>query len=59
MPVWFNGDFSCHAQKICNSCAAIVLKNNLFEPDSFSGEVTYAITDLSPNIFVITRRTPI
>ena len=40
LPVWFNGSFSCQAQKICKSSGKMVLKNRRFVPCSFSVAVT-------------------
>ena len=40
LPVWFNGAFSCYAQKICRSSGKMVLKNSRFVPCSFSMAVT-------------------
>ena len=40
LPVWFNGAFSCHAQKICSCSGNMVLKKSLLVQESFSGVVT-------------------
>jgi len=40
LPVWFNGAFSCHAQKICSSSGDIVLKNRRLVPPVLDVDVT-------------------
>ena len=46
-------------QKISSCSGKTVLKNRRLVPQSFAGDVTYAMTSLWPKIFVMTRRTAI